>query len=95
MTDIEHGDRVSEKTTIATLDDRSSIMVDFRLPEEYANRIALGDKIIVRRWTGRDTELIGNVATIGSRIDAVNRTLRVKAAIPNTDDAIRPAPPSK
>ena len=90
MTDIEHGDRVSEQTTIATLDDRSSILVDFRLPEEYASRIALGDKIIVRTWTGRDTELIGNVAMLGSRIDAVTRTLRVKAAIPNIDDTIRP-----
>ena len=90
MTDIEHGDRVSEQTTIATLDDRSSILVDFRLPEEYASRIALGDKIIVRPWTGRDTELSGNVAMLGTRIDAVTRTLRVKAAIPNSDDAIRP-----
>jgi len=30
------------------------------------------------------------VAMLGSRIDALNRTLRVKAAIPNTADAIRP-----
>ena len=90
LTDIENGDRVSEHTKIATLDDRSSILVDFRLPEEYASRIALGDEIIVRPWTGRDTELSGNVAILGSRIDTVNRTLRVKAAIPNTDDSIRP-----
>ncbi len=90
LTDIELGDRVSEQTTIATLDDRSSILVDFRLPEEYASRIALGDKITMRPWTGRDTDLSGNVAMLGSRINAVNRTLRVKAAIPNTDDAIRP-----
>ncbi len=90
LTDVERGDRVFEQTTIATLDDRSSILVDFRLPEEYASRIALADKITVRPWTGRDTELSGNVAMLGSRIDAVTRTLRVKAAIPNSDDAIRP-----
>lgn len=90
LTDIERGDRVSEQTTIATLDNRSAILVEFKLPEEYASRIRIGDKVSVRPWTRHDVELNGSVAMLGSRIDPATRTLRVKVTIPNVDDLIRP-----
>jgi len=90
LTDIERGDRVSDQTLIATLDDRSSILVDFNLPEEFAVRLAVGDPIAMAAWTDRETELQGKVHSLGSRIDPVTRTLRVKAVIPNPDDRVRP-----
>ncbi len=90
LTDIERGDRVSEQTMIATLDDRSSILVDFNLPEEFAFRLRSGDPVALRPWTRREVVLAGAVAELGSRIDPVTRTLRIKAAIPNKGDAIRP-----
>jgi RND family efflux transporter MFP subunit len=90
LTDIERGDRVSDQTLIATLDDRSSILVHFNLPEEFAVRLGVGDPITMAAWTDRDTELHGVVHSLGSRIDRVTRTLRVKAIIPNPEDRIRP-----
>lgn len=90
LTDIERGDRVSEQTMIATLDDRSSILVDFNLPEEFAARLRAGDPVALRPWTRREVVLEGSVAALGSRIDPVTRTLRIKAAISNKEDAIRP-----
>lgn len=90
LTDIEKGDRVSIQTMIATLDDRSSILVDFNLPEEYAARLRVGDNLTLRPWTTREMALEGRIAALGSRIDPATRSLRVKAEIHNPDDQIRP-----
>jgi multidrug efflux pump subunit AcrA (membrane-fusion protein) len=46
--------------------------------------------VALRPWTRREVVLAGAVAELGSRIDPVTRTLRIKAAIPNKGDAIRP-----
>jgi RND family efflux transporter MFP subunit len=90
LTEIDRGDRVTTDTLITTLDDRSDILVEFELPEEYAGRIRVNDPIIVRPWTLPDLRLEGTISQLGSRIDATTRTLRVKATIPNKDDLIRP-----
>jgi len=45
---------------------------------------------MVRPWTMPDTKMQGTVYELGSRIDPVIRSLRVKAKIANPDDAIRP-----
>lgn len=90
LTDIDRGDRVTTDTRIATLDDRSEILVEFELPEEYAGRIKVDDPVTVRPWTAPDLRLAGKVSQLGSRIDPITRTLRVKASIPNEEDLIRP-----
>jgi membrane fusion protein, multidrug efflux system len=90
LTDISPGDRVTDDTAIATLDERSTILVDFNLTEEHAARIRIGDRILVHPSNAPDREVAGTVAAMGSRIDEKSRTLRVRATIPNPDDTIRP-----
>ncbi len=90
LTDIERGDRITTSTQITTLDDRSEILVEFDLPEEYAGRLKVGDPVSVRPWTMPDQRFAGTISQLGSRIDVVSRTLRVEATIPNTEDVIRP-----
>ena len=90
LTDISAGDRVSQDTAIATLDERSTILVDFNLTEDHAARVRVGDRIIVHPSNAPDREVAGTVSAMGSRIDEKSRTLRVRAKIPNPDDSIRP-----
>lgn len=90
LTDIDRGDRITSETAIATLDDPSSILVEFSLPEEYAGQIKVGDTVRVRPWTMRDRLVDGTISVAGSRIDPVTRTLQVKARIENPDLSIRP-----
>ena len=90
LTEVDPGDRVTDETMIATLDDRSYIQIRFTVPEEYAERLAVGDTIAVRPWTQQELELQGTVSATDSRIDPVTRALRVKARIANPDDKIRP-----
>ncbi len=90
LSQVDKGDRVTDATLIAILDDRSALLVEFDLAEEYTNRIKVGDPISVRPWTMRDRDLQGTIYATDSRIDPTTRSLRVKARIPNPGETIRP-----
>lgn len=90
LPEIDQGDRVTDETMIATLDDRSAILVEFAVPEDYAGRVRVGAEIAVRAWTDPDRELQGTISAVHSRIEQATRSLRVQARIPNPDEAIRP-----
>jgi RND family efflux transporter MFP subunit len=90
LTKIDVGDRVTQDTLIATLDDRSVLLVEFVVPEEFAGKIGLGDAISVRPWMDEDRTMQGAISAVDSRIDQATRSLRVQARIPNPDDVIRP-----
>ena len=90
LTKISVGDRVTDDTMIATLDDRSNILVDFNLPEDYAARIRLGDAVTVRTATEPVRRFTGTVFATGSRIERASRSLRVRARIANPGGSIRP-----
>lgn len=90
LTEVDVGDRITEITSIATLDDRAFIEVGFNLPEEYAPRVAVGDLVKVRPRTMREQAFDGTVTELGSRIDPLTRSLRIKAEIANPSDALRP-----
>ena len=90
LTEIGIGDRITDDTMIATLDDRSIILVDFNLPEDYASRVQIGDAVTVRPSTTPERRLDGTVFDMASRIEPTSRSLRIRARIPNPDDTIRP-----
>ena len=90
LTDVSIGDRVTSDTMIATLDERSTLLVDFNLQEDHAAQIKLGDRVVVRPSTSPNTTLFGTIAAIDSRIELASRTLKVRAEIPNPDDLLRP-----
>ena len=90
LSQVDKGDRVTDATLIAILDDRSALLVEFDLAEEYTNRIEVGDPISLRPWTMRDRDLQGTIYATDSRIDPTTRSLRVKARIPNPGETIRP-----
>jgi RND family efflux transporter MFP subunit len=90
LTDIDVGDRVTETTLLARLDDRSAILIDFVVPELYAGAIKLGRPVVVHPWMEQDRQMHGEVSAVDSRIDQATRSMRVQARIPNPNDSIRP-----
>lgn len=90
LTDISVGDRVDDQTMIATLDERSRLLVDFNLPEDFAARLRVGGTVTVRPSTDPERKINGTITAMGSRIDEASRTLRIRAGIPNPDGLIRP-----
>lgn len=90
LSQVDRGDRVTDSTLIATLDDRSSLLVEFDVPEEYTSRLEVGDPVVVRPWAVTNRDLAGTIHATDSRIDPVTRSLHVEARIPNPEGTIRP-----
>lgn len=86
---VEVGARVDENTIITSIDDRSAVLVDFEVPEAFAAGVAPGQAIEARTWARPGEAYTGTVDALGSRIDPLSRTLRVRARIDNEDDSLR------
>ncbi len=90
MTELDIGDRVTDGTMAVTLDDRSEIIVEFKVPEAHAGKIALGDVVAVKPWAQSDQLIAGTISAMASRIDRTTRSLPMQASIPNQKDQLRP-----
>lgn len=89
LLDVETGTQISAGSRIGRLDDRSVLLVDFRLPERLVGRIAPGDSLNLTPLARRDTVIEGHIRAIDSRVDETARNLRVQAEIANDDDNLR------
>ena len=87
---VEAGDRITATTPIITLDDRSKLIVEFEVPERFLSRLSVGQQLTGETpgFAGRAFE--GQIAKIDSRIDPASRTILIWAALPNSDDKLRP-----
>ncbi|KQZ97798.1 secretion protein HylD [Mesorhizobium sp. Root157] len=86
---IEAGNYVTSQSSIATIDDRSSILVDFYVPERFAPAINIGAPITATPLANPDNRYDGAVSAIDNRIDEKSRTLWVQATIDNPSDSLR------
>lgn len=88
--EVDVGDRVTESTAVGTLDDRTALLVDFEVPEAFAYGVREGGELKLLAWARPGETFTGRVTSIGSRIDEVSRTLRVRATVVNVEDRLRP-----
>ncbi len=86
---VDVGSQVDTDTEIATIEDRSSLLVEFRVPERVVGFIAVDDAVAATPLARPDLTIEGRVAALDNRIEADSRTLRVQAALPNADDRLR------
>ena len=86
---IEAGNYVTSQTTIATIDDRSSILVDFWVPERFAAAVSIGAPLAATPLANPNSVFSGTVTAIDNRIDDKSRTLWVQATIANPADSLR------
>lgn len=87
---ISVGDIITASTVIATLDDRSTLLVRFTAPERFAAQLSLGDELTATTAAFGDERFTGEIESIDSRIDPAARTLTVRARVPNDHDRLRP-----
>lgn len=90
ITDVDPGDRVNPDTMITTLDDRSSLLVSFEVPETLIGRLTTQDDVQIATWNSREPTASGEVVDIGSRIDPLTRTFVARALVGNGGDELRP-----
>ncbi len=86
---VEVGNQVSPIVEITRIEDRSSLLVDFRVPERVVSRLALGDMISAQPLADPGSVLPGTISALDNRVDEKSRSLLVQAAIGNADDRLR------
>jgi RND family efflux transporter MFP subunit len=86
----EVGNQVAVNEEITRIEDRSSLLVDFRVPERVVRLLAVGDPVRAAPLAETASVLEGRISALDNRVDEASRTLQIQAAIDNDDDAMRP-----
>lgn len=86
---VTPGNYVPAQTTVTSIDDTSSILIDFWVPERYAAQIEPGMAVTVNAIALPGQTFGGDISAIDTRIDPASRTLQVQAEIPNPEGVLR------
>ena len=90
ITEIETGDYLRAGDVITTLDDTSSVVIEFSVPQESAAYVELGQDVSAGLTSDAGRAFKGSITAIDSRIDSASRTLRAEATIENGDGVLLP-----
>ncbi|MCO5162454.1 MAG: efflux RND transporter periplasmic adaptor subunit [Mesorhizobium sp.] len=86
---VAAGNYVSTSTEIARIDNRSSILVDFWVPERYASMVDVGMPLSAASVARPGEVYEGKISALDNRIDDQSRTLQVQALLENPNDRLR------
>ena len=86
---VELGDRVEPGLEITRLEDRSGLLVDFRVPERVVSLLSPGLPVTASPLADPGRALQGRISALDNRVDEESRSLLVQARIENADDALR------
>jgi RND family efflux transporter MFP subunit len=89
LTDLSVGDFVTTSTPLATVDDFSTMRVEFEVPERWAGRVAPGQAITATAQALPGSSFPGTITGIDNRVDQTTRTLRMQAELANDDGALK------
>jgi RND family efflux transporter MFP subunit len=88
LTTLTKGDYIQQGAAIATIDDRSSLVVAFVVAERVAGTLALGNEVRATTPALPGMVVNGRISALDTRIDAASRTLRVEATLPNEQNRL-------
>ncbi len=86
---VEAGNYVTTETVVAVIDDRSSIKIDFYVPERFAANMAVGGVLTASPISRPEEVFEGEVSAVDNRVDDKSRTLLVQAEVDNSADTLR------
>jgi RND family efflux transporter MFP subunit len=86
---VNTGDYVTSQSEIASIDDRSQILIEFFVPERFASGMEVGKQVVASASSRPGERFSGEISAVDNRVDEASRTLRVRAQIANPDDTLR------
>lgn len=90
LSDIVVGDVLPANSTIVTIDDAKSLLVEFELPERSIGLLSKQQEVLANTPTFVGRTFAGEIVSFDSRIDDVTRSVTVKARIENPDAQLWP-----
>ncbi|SEM70622.1 efflux RND transporter periplasmic adaptor subunit [Halomonas caseinilytica] len=88
--DISIGTLVSPGDELVTLDKLDRMKLDFRVPETTLGSLEPGMSLTATSAAFPETAFEGEIATIGTRVDPVSRSVSIRALIDNPQRKLRP-----
>jgi RND family efflux transporter MFP subunit len=85
LSNLQAGDYLAVGSPIAPIDDRTTIIIEFTVPEAVASAMKVGLPVRANLITRSGEVIEGKIQAVGTRIDAVSRTLAIRGEIPNPD----------
>ena len=87
---VSVGDYLQPGQDIVNLEDLQNLHVDFKVAEVWLSRLQVGQTLTLTTEAFPNTTFQGQVTAINPRVDAVNRTVAMRAKIPNPASILRP-----
>lgn len=87
---VDVGDYLASGTVIATLQDLSSLYVDFYIPEHSVPRVALGQAVQVEVSAYPGEQFPGSISAINPKVENSTRNVLVRATLANPDGKLLP-----
>lgn len=86
---VNLGQYLPPGTTLTMLESTDAVFVDFTLPQQDLPKIQLGRPVRVRTDVGGKVLAEGKISAVDSSVDAVTRSLKIRASIPNAASVLR------
>lgn len=87
---VDLGEFVSAGTPVVSLQQLSPMLVDFTLPEQHLDAIAVGQPLEIRVDSAPDTVIAGHVTAIDPQVAEATRNFAVQGRVDNADRRLRP-----
>jgi membrane fusion protein (multidrug efflux system) len=80
---------IEKNQTLVTVVDTDPMKIDFSVPERFMSQLRIGQQVDVTLVALPGRAFRGEVYFIDPRVDASTRTIKLKARLPNPDNALR------
>ena len=90
LSDVAPGALVNPGAPIVTLDDLSSVRVDFQIPERFLAQVHDGLPITAKVDAFPGEVIHGRISKIDTRVDERTRAITARAEFPNSDRRLKP-----
>ena len=90
IVDLNVGQYVQPGTPFVSLQDLSSLYVNFSLPEQYLHKLFVGQKVEIKVTVSPGASFAGKVTAINSEVTENTRNINVQALIPNPANKLYP-----
>ncbi|WP_397451485.1 efflux RND transporter periplasmic adaptor subunit [Pseudomonas sp. NA-150] len=87
---VDVGDYLPSGTMIATLQDISSLYVDFYVPEQALPKLALGQVVQVTLAAYPTQTFEAKISAINPKVEDATRNVLIRATLPNPDSTLLP-----
>ena len=90
LSQINIGDYINVGQSIVNLQALDPLKVDFSVPEIYLSKVTIGQTVLLKTDAYPNTTFTGKVEAIESLINDKNRTLGIRANVPNKEGKLLP-----